>query len=213
MIVVDPSTELLTPISKDNVVELGLIEAGGRVCYKSQFSKTKEERDNFVRRLIKRGHETPLEHCNLTVRFICARPIATEFLRHRHTSPNQESTRYCNYSNDKFGNEITVVRPLTLEPGTQLYEDWETGCKRAEESYFTMIEHGARPEVARGVLPFDLKTEIILTTNVREWRSIIKLRCSDAAHPDIQAIMRSVLETFNEYIPVPFEDLYEEFMG
>lgn len=213
MKVVNPNVQIISYISEDNSLELGLIEEGARVCYRSFKSKTKEDQENFVRMLIKRGHETPLEHCNITVKFICARPLATEFLRHRHTSPNQESTRYCNYSNDKFGNEITVVRPLTLQPGTLLYNDWEMGCKMAEASYFTMIEHGAKPEVARGVLPFDLKTEMVYTTNIREWRSIIKLRCSKAAHPDIRAIMLVLLNMFHKYIPVPFEDLYEEFMG
>ncbi len=134
---------------------------------------------------------TPSErwiHQNVTMKFVCDRGVSHEVVRHRVASFAQESTRYCNYGLEKFGGEITVVRPSRCSPGYDMYDDWKAGCYNCEGAYFTMLANGATPQQARSVLPNSTKTEIIVTTNLSGWDHFFGLRCDPAAHPDMQEI-------------------------
>ena len=119
-----------------------------------------------------------------------------ELVRHRLASYSQESTRYCNYSKEKFNNEITVVRPTGISE--ELYAIWEKAMLEAEKQYFEMINNGAQPQLARGVLPNSLKTEIVTTASIKEWKLIFDLRCAVYAHPDIRHIMNQIKAYFVE---------------
>ena len=127
-------------------------------------------------------------HQDITMKFICDRGVSHEIVRHRVASFAQESTRYCNYGLDKFGNEITVVRPSWCVEGDALYDIWKGGCKENEETYFAMLDEGATPQHARSVLPNSLKTEIIVTMNLNGWNHFFELRCAPDAHPDIREV-------------------------
>lgn len=129
-------------------------------------------------------------HQNVTVKFICDRGVSHEIVRHRVASFAQESTRYCNYGLDKFGNEITVIRPSWCKEGEALYDIWKGGCAENEETYFAMLNAGATPQEARSVLPNSLKTEIIVTMNLDGWKHFFGLRCTPDAHPDIQEVAK-----------------------
>ena len=212
MKIIKPSAEIFAGNSSPEAL-LRTIERAGRVCYKSEERITEDSAENFVRGLIKRGHESVLEHVSFTIRFICDRGITHEIVRHRLASYSQESTRYCNYSTGKFGGEITVIEPLFFAPGSRLYERWKEACSDAEDAYFDLLEMGATPQEARSVLPNSLKTEIVMTANVREWRHFFKLRCSNAAHPQMREVAKMALEKARIFIPVVFDDIYEEVMA
>ncbi len=179
MQIMEPSAELVwsTPDA------LGVIEAAGRVCYRSEDKIADGTAEKFVRMIIARGHESVLEHASASFRIITDRGITHEIVRHRIASFSQESTRYCNYGAEKFGREITVIRPPDLTPEQE--QAWRDSCEAAECAYFRMLDTGASPQMARAVLPTCLKTEIVMTANFREWRHFLRLRLSSAAHPQI----------------------------
>lgn len=208
MRIVKPEVEIITPINEDDILKH--IEKVGRVCYKSELNITDESADKFVLGIIKRGHEAVIEHFNITVKFTTDRGISHEIVRHRIASYAQESTRYCNYSKDKFGREISVIKPVDINEGTKEYEDWMRGMMCAETSYFSLLDDGCKPQVARSVLPTCTKTEIMVTMNLREWRYFIKLRSSKTAHPDIRILAIDLLNQFKECVPVIFDDIKVE---
>ena len=211
MKIIRPSVEFITPI--DGGVILKRLEQCGRVCYKSEDKIVEGSAEKFVGNIIKRGHEAVLEHCSVTVKFTCDRGVTHEIVRHRVASYCQESTRYCNYSKDGFGNEITVIEPSYLDVDSPSYASWRNSCEYAEKAYFDMLSDGCSPQEARAVLPNSLKTEIVMTANMREWRTVLRLRCSIAAHPQMREVMLRLLEQFHTQVPVLFDDLYEEYLG
>lgn len=211
MIVVPAKVEFMHPV--DGHAILKLIEACGRVCYKSEDKIEDGSAEAFVRGLLKRGHEAVIEHAKITVKFTCDRGVSHEIVRHRMASYCQESTRYCNYAGTKFGSEITVIAPWALRMSAEAFGQWEESCLAAEQAYFAMLEAGAKPQDARSVLPNSLKTEVVMTANMREWRHFFRLRCSPAAHPQMQEVAKLGLRMFHEAVPVLFDDIYEEVFG
>lgn len=183
------------------------IEQCGRTCYKSEEKATEHSASTFVAGIIKRGHESVLEHVSVTARFICDRGVSHEIVRHRIASYSQESTRYCNYSNGDFGGEITVIKPCFFDEGTDAWYHWKNSCEEAEKAYFNLLNWGSTPQEARSVLPNSLKTEIVMTCDLREWRHFFKLRCAPAAHPQMREVAIQLLHEFQETIPVIFDDL------
>lgn len=208
MRIVEPKVEIITLVNGNEILKH--LEKVGRVCYKSENLIADESAEKFIVGIIKRGHESVIEHFNITVKFTTDRGITHEIVRHRIASYAQESTRYCNYNKDKFGKEISVIKPINIKEGTKEYEDWLNAMKYAETSYFALIEDGCKPQVARSVLPTCAKTEIMVTMNMREWRHFIKLRASKAAHPDIRNLAIALLKQFKERIPVIFDDIEVE---
>jgi len=198
----------MTPI--DGAAILQHLELCGRVCYKSEDKVTDTSADKFLAGIIKRGHEAVIEHYSITVKFICDRGVSHELVRHRLASYCQESTRYCNYSKDGFGNEITVIEPCYLEKDSPSYVIWKNLCQCSEYAYLEMLKKGNSPQEARAVLPNSLKTEIVMTTNIREWRHFFKLRCSLAAHPQMREVACELLKEFQSKIPVLFDDIQSE---
>jgi len=133
--------------------------------------------------------------------------VADGFVVHN----SQESTRYANYAKDKFGNEITVIKPFFWKEDTLQYARWKKAMEFTEDTYLNMVFSGATAQEARSVLPNSLKTEIVVTANLREWHHIFKLRCSKAAHPQIREVMLPILSDFHEQIPVIYGDIYDKY--
>jgi len=212
MRIIEPSYEILTEISERGIKELQHIEKIGKVCYKSESNITEdgESAKKFVKMLIGRGHEAMIEHSSLSVKFTVDRGVSHELVRHRIASFEQESTRYCNYSKDKFDNGITFIKPFFFEEGTDKYNDWIQAMAIVEESYLTLIGRGATPQEARSVLPNSTKTEITITANYREWRLFFKLRTAKAAHPQMQEVTRQLLKELKEKLPIIFDDIKVE---
>jgi len=205
MKVINPSHEILWMTEGNEILKR--IELAGRTCYKSEDKIDDVSAQKFVKRILNAGHHSVIEHIYITVKFICDRGVTHELVRHRLASYSQESTRYANYSKEKFGEQITVIKPLFWDENTIEYSIWYEAMENAERVYMSLINSGASPEQARSVLPNSLKTEIVITCNIREWRHIFSLRCSSAAHPQIREIMLPLLSEFKNKIPVIFDDL------
>ena len=204
MKVVKADAIIMDPIDGQEILKK--IETCGRVCYKSEDKMTDESSARFIASIIRRGHESVLEHYSISVRFICDRGISHEIVRHRIASFSQESTRYCNYSNDKFGKEINVIDP-EFGDNEEAYKIWYKACEDAEKAYFDLLDAGCTPQYARAVLPTCLKTELVMTCNIREWRHFLKLRCEIDSHPQVRKIASILLEKFKTNIPVLFDDI------
>ncbi|MDR3436464.1 FAD-dependent thymidylate synthase [Telmatospirillum sp.] len=200
MKIISASTEILdaTPYLEQT------IEEAGRVCYKSEDRITEDSAAGFIERLAASEHESVLEHGSITVKFICDRGVSHELVRHRLASFSQESTRYCNYSKDKFGNELTFIRPCFFKEGWEATILWQDAMANAEQTYLDMLKAGASPQEARSVLPNSLKTEIVVTANPREWKHIFKLRCATAAHPQMREVMIPLQAKFAARWPAIF---------
>lgn len=217
MKIIKPYYTIETPLNSIEILQR--IEAAGRTCYKSEDKITPESAGPFVAALIKRGHESVLEHVSITVRFVCDRGVSHELVRHRLASFSQESTRYCNFSDNNFGNEITVIEPCFWSDSSfkrkavhgGCYEEWKRACKSAEKTYMDLISlGGATPQEARSVLPNSLKTEIVMTANLREWRLILKQRTAKDAHPQMRELMCPLLKELKNKVPVVFDDIKGE---
>lgn len=212
MKIIYPSFEVEGEIDGDRILKK--IERAGRTCYKSEDKITSDSSKEFVRRIIKSGHESVLEHESISVRVICDRGVTHEIVRHRIASYSQESTRYCNYSKDKSKNGINIISPPNDWLDDKKYRGskdlFKYAMKCAEIAYNRAIEIGWKPQMARGFLPNFTKTEIVMTMNLREWRHFFRLRTSKAAHPQMREIAIPMLEWFKNNIPVIFEDISEK---
>lgn len=205
MRIIEPCFEILDDVDGNDVLKN--IERIGRVCYKSEERITDDSAKKFVTNILKRGHESVIEHEKISVRIVCDRGVTHEIVRHRIASYSQESTRYCNYSNEKFGKELTVIKPLFWEEGSKEYETWLDMMQMIEDTYNNLIEMGAEPQQARSVLPNSLKTEIVVTMNLREWRHFFKLRTAKRAHPQMREVACALLGEFQSKIPIIFDDI------
>ena len=208
MKIIKPSYEIMSII--DRPAMLKAIELAGRTCYKSEDKITEESASKFVVGLIKRGHEAMIEHSSITVKFVCDRGVSHEIVRHRIASFAQESSRYCNYSSDKFGNEITFIEPCFWKEDSAEYADWSLACSFAESRYFSLIKKGAKPEEARSVLPNSLKTELVVTMNLRAWRHFFNLRAAGKTgrpHPQMLELTVPLLIELKDKLPEVFGDI------
>ncbi|MBF0168775.1 MAG: FAD-dependent thymidylate synthase [Alphaproteobacteria bacterium] len=204
MKIVSPSAEFVTFTPDLERV----IERAGRVCYKSEEKITNDSAAAFIKRIRQSRHESVIEHGSITARFICDRGVSHELVRHRIASFSQESTRYCNYAQDKFGSEITVIKPCFWPESSSAYRVWARACLQAESAYFQLIEMGNPPQAARSVLPNSLKTEIVVTANPREWMHIFRMRCASDAHPQMREIMLPLQKACVSNWPAIFGDLF-----
>lgn len=205
MKVIKPFFEVLGKVDGNEILKS--IEVCGRTCYKSENLITDDSAAKFVKNILNRGHESVIEHEKVSVRIICDRGVSHEIVRHRIASYSQESTRYCNYQKDKFGNELTFIKPVFWDENSPEYDIWYDVTQKIEEKYMQLINLGAAPQEARSILPNSLKTEIVVTMNLREWRHFFKLRTSEAAHPQMREIADMILEEFKRLIPVVFDDI------
>lgn len=205
---IKPYTQIYKDFDGQKVLQK--IEAAARTCYKSEGKIQEGSAAKLVAGLIKSGHEAMLEHASVTVKFVVDRGISHELVRHRLASFAQESTRYCNYSKDDFGSEITFIIPDYLEYKSEGWNIWKESMKQAEDAYFKMLDFGLSPQQARAILPNSLKTEVVMTANLREWRHFFKLRAlgtTGKPHPQMLEVAVPLLEDMKNLIPVVFDDL------
>lgn len=194
------------------------IEKAGRTCYKSENKINNDSCIAFIKKIIKNGHHTVLEHEKVSVRIICDRGVTHEIVRHRIASYSQESTCYCDYNKDHI--EFIIPPWVNIKPGeynspadvgtTDADTSWIWTMCNLERCYKELRENGWSPQQARSVLPNSLKTEIVMTANLREWRHFFTLRTSKADHPQIREIATLILNEFKRIIPIVFDDIKEE---
>jgi len=204
MKLVKASYKILSKIDRKKILKA--IEVAGRTCYKSEDKITEESGGKFVEMISNRNHYSVLEHQSITVRFICDRGVSHEIVRHRIASFSQESTRYCNYSKDKFDNQLTFI-DIKKYMDKEQYKEWIKSIKQSEHNYLNLICLGSSPQIARSVLPNSLKTEIVVTANLREWKEIFRQRTSKAAHPQMREIMIPLCEELQIKLPEIFGDI------
>jgi len=218
---IKPGFSIEFPTNDTTITEMmELVEKSARLCYKAEGHMGDTFNPQFLRSKIDMGHESVIEHSLVSVRVICDRGVSHEIVRHRiGASYSQESTRYCNYGNDKFGNEITVIdilggialdsqmQKLPAEVIFDIVAEWIHAMENAEKSYLRMITLGATPQIARSVLPNSTKTEIMMSMNFRSWRHFFSLRTPVTAHPQMREIMIKLLAHFKHTFPVIFDDI------
>lgn len=198
----------------DGVDILRKIEIAGRTAYKSETLASYDSAPQFIAMLIKKGHLSVIEHHSVTVRVICDRGVSHEIVRHRLASYTQESTRYCNYTQGKFEGGVTFIEPCFWPSSDSTTADkraaWLRAVEAADNAYQELVHLGASAEQARSVLPNSLKTEIVITMNLREWRHFFTLRTAPGAHPQMREITVPLLSEFKTRIPVVFDDIVPE---
>jgi thymidylate synthase (FAD) len=227
---IKPTYEIVNEPNWDDVI-IGL-EKAIRTCYKSEKAINAGTADKLIRNIIKRGHESTLEHHSMTVRFVCDRGVSHELVRHRHCSFSQESTRYVNYAPNQVNNQgdMKFILPCWVDDDmlgswdtdklfhdtTSYYEcdmeyppefEWVKGCIDSQQQYRNLIDKGWNPEHARTVLPNSLKTEIVVTSNMRDWRHIFSLRCDKTAHPQMRELMVPLWEELSVKCPTLFDSI------
>lgn len=205
MRVVQAGYEILDILNGEEILKK--IERVARVCYKSEDKIGEGTAERMVKALIKRGHEAMLEHFSFSVKFTVDRGVSHELVRHRVASFAQESTRYCNYGHE---GEITVIKPLYLSDCGEDYNLWRKACVVAEKQYLDMLAYRFSPQEARAVLPNSLKTEVVMTANLREWRHFFSLRACGTTgkpHPQMLEVAVPLLKEVKSLIPVVFDDL------
>lgn len=192
---------------------VALVETAGRTCYQS-FDKAPQILDDhdrlkaqeaFVRGLIKRGHESVIEHVNVTLSILFDRGILAEWTRHRIAAYSVESTRYVKYDGDV---ECIIPSGIDLEE----HPAFVLSVEQSIDTYQTLLKCGVKPEAARAVLPMCLATRMVVTHNMREWRHILKERLLNMhAHPDFRRLMKKVLKELHFWYPVFFDDIMDQY--
>ena len=205
MRIIEPSVELVDDF--DAAAIMRKIERAGRVCYKSEGNIKDGSAEKFIRGIIKRGHESVIEHASVSFKIVCDRGVTHELVRHRIASYSQESSRYCDYSAGKFGGELTFIKPCFWSEDDENFQLWRETMELIEKNYLAMRAAGAKPEQARSILPNSLKTEIFVTMNLRELRHFLKLRTAPAAHPQMREIALKIYQILVEKLPAVFDDI------
>ena len=209
MNLIKPSWQIESRLERDTI--LSNLERYGRTCYKSEDKITDKSASKFCRMILTRNHLSVIEHESMTVRFICDRGVTHELVRHRLASFSQESTRYCNYS----GGVMFVIPPwVDMQPGEYYTipvglsplasREWFHAVHQSESSYQRLLHEGWSPQQARSVLPNSLKTEIVVTANLREWGHIFRMRCDKSAHPQMQELMIPLRDHVSNILPELF---------
>lgn len=183
------------------------LERACRTCYRSEDKMTDESYKTLLKNCVNRGHESILEHEKITIRMICDIGVYKDLTRHRHASFSIESTRYCNYGKDKFDNEIKFIKPVNMEPDTEIYNEWKKSLEEIEKHYINMVEMGATPDQMRMILPHSTAALVTMTANIREWKHILSLRCTKHAHPAVEQVMIPLLLLFKKNMPEIFENI------
>lgn len=191
----------------DGVQMMKNLELAAKQCYRTQSNITEDSYKHFLRNCINRGHESVIEHEKVSIRMCCDIGVYKDLTRHRHASFSIESTRYCNYSKDKFGNEITFIEPCNIENGTTEYAQWFNLMNTIEKTYNEMARLGCKPDQLRLLLPHSTAAEIYMTANMREWRHIFSLRAQKETHPAVQQVMIPTLLYFKEQMPELFDEI------
>lgn len=192
----------------DGVQMMKNLELAAKQCYRSQGNITENSYKKFLTNCLNRGHESVIEHEKISIRMCCDVGCYKDITRHRHASFSIESTRYCNYSKDKFDNQINFIKPCNIEEETSRYDVWKECMQKIEECYNNMAEiEGTTVDQLRMLLPHSTAAELYMTANIREWRHILSLRADKHAHPSVQQVMIPLLLFLQEKMPELFNDI------
>ena len=190
----------------DGIQIMKNIERACRTCYRSEGNISEDSYKNLLKNCINRGHESVLEHEKVSIRMYCDIGVYKDLTRHRFASFSIESTRYCSYDKDKYGNEIKCINPSYIEDKA-VYEEWKKSMEEIEKRYMKMKELGATTDMCRLILPHSTAAEVTMTADIREWKHILELRTSNKAHPAIRQLLIPLLKYFQKEMPEIFENV------
>ena len=194
----------------DGVKIMKKLERACRTWYSSEGSVTEDSYKKLLTNCITRGHESVLEHEKITVKIYSDVGSYKDLTRHRFASFSIESTRYCSYDKDKYGNEISIMNPIYIED-KEIYEVWKKTMEEMEKGYIKMKELGATTDMVREVLPHSTAAEYTMTANIREWKHLLSLRTTKHVHPSIRQVLIPLLRLFKQEMPEIFDDVeYDE---
>lgn len=183
------------------------IERAMRVCYRSEGLITDDSYKRLLKTAVESGHGSIMEHEKISVLLHCSINTYKDITRHRTgVAFSIESTRWCNYSKDKFDNNISFMNPVYITDKKN-YEIWEKCMHEIESCYLRMAKNGAKPDELRTILPHSTAAEVYMTCNIREWRHIFKLRTTKRVHPEIRQCLIPLLLYFKQEMPVLFDDI------
>ena len=204
MLIVKPKIE----VEKfDGIQIMKNIERACRTCYRSEGNITEDSYKNLLRNCINRGHESVLEHEKITVRMLCSINTYKDLTRHRAgASFSIESTRYCNYSKDKFDNNIKFIDPVYITDENN-YACWRECMKSIETFYMLVANNKGTPDQCRTMLPHSVAAEVTMTCNIREWKHVLDLRTKKTVHPEIRQLLIPLLLEFKRTMPEMFEGI------
>ncbi len=203
MRIVEPT---ITVESFDGKKIMKRIERACRTCYRSEGKITEDSYKKLLKNCLTRGHESVLEHEKITVRIYDDVGSYKDLTRHRFASFSVESTRYCSYDKDKYGNEIAFMNPVYIED-KETYETWKNAMQEIEKAYIKMKQLGATTDMCREILPHSTAAEYTMTANIREWKHILSLRANNHVHPSIRQVMIPLLKLFQQEMPDIFGDI------
>jgi thymidylate synthase (FAD) len=208
MRITPPTVELLRPKTREEGIEqMRFIERMARISHRSEDRQTSDSWDRFIRTVVlQHGDWSVTEHSYATVQLRVNRGITHELVRHRLFSPTQESTRFVNYSKKEHEPEYipsTVVKMNDLE-------EWIDDLIRADATYQKWLNRGYAPQIARDHLPNALAATITFSGNFRHWRHVLLMRTTVEAHPDLRRVMTPLLRSFQDVVPILFEDIQPE---
>lgn len=215
MKIIDPTFEYISAPTR--VAAYEIIAMAMRNCYRAELNAMPATDEEMVEKVMKKRHLSLLEFVDVSVNITCDRGVTHELVRHRLCSFAQESTRYCNYSGEKFGRELTFVKPSWAAehdldalpiPLLRKYNIWVRSMEEAEKAYIEMLGEGASAQEARSVLPSSLAAKIAVKANLREWIHIFRMRCDIPAHPDMRVTMMPILVSMLDLYPVVFQPVY-----
>lgn len=189
----------------DSIKMLKRIERACRTCYRSEKLISEDSYKKLLKNCLNKGHESILEHEKVSIRMICDLGVYKDITRHRFASFSIESTRYCNYGNDKFNSELKFAKPCHINEGSDLYKCWKEAMESIEKNYIQMSKAGATPDQLRMLLPHSISAEVNMTCNLREWKHVLGLRCSKHAHPSIRQLLIPFLLKLKHDMPEIFE--------
>lgn len=204
MILIQPKVEVERFNGKKIMKSL---ERAGKTCYRTEGLITKTSYKKFLPKIINKKHESVLEHEKVTVRLTCDVGVYKDLTRHRIASFSIESTRYCNYSQDKFGNQLNLIQPVFFDTDQKKAEMWANCMNYIENCYNIIAAAGAKPDELRMMLPHSTAAQVVMTANIREWRHILSLRAQKAAHPAVRQLMIPLLLYFKRKLPLLFSDI------
>lgn len=209
--IVEPSVEIISDI--DGTKILKHLEKCARNCYRSEglISEDDSSARKMIQKLLELEHTAMIEHYSLTFRLVCDVGVYKDLTRHRHCSWAIESTRYCNYSKNKFDNNINIIKPVNIKERTPEYDEWYQAMLDMEKHYMKMAELGCKPDQLRMLLPHSTAASVFCTCNIRELRHIFNLRCAPAAHPSVRQVILLLLDKIHKEIPVLFDDIFDKY--
>jgi thymidylate synthase (FAD) len=206
MKLINPSVEIITPL--DGTAILKHIEYATRTCYKSNDKTTHDSHLKLIKTILDSAHYSVCEHFQITFKVICSRACMAQWTRHRHMSYSIESQRYISYAKDRFGGEITFIQPVNFDKYSLEQKDLLTkSFQTCEDDYLALIKSGMVAQNARQVLNNAVKTEMVVSANLRSLREFLKLRTTSHAQDEVRYLAKDLLEKLQREIPIIFEDI------